>query len=68
MLILMDVILQMNELADVAHRVALTDLSKEGAPEYLEMCLLDLLGILQHSELKALVIDTFGSRIKYLVK
>ncbi|XP_020244524.1 probable serine/threonine protein kinase IRE4 isoform X2 [Asparagus officinalis] len=59
---------QMNELADVAHRVACADLSKDGASEYLGICWRDLLDILQQSEIKALVIDTFGSRIKSLLK
>lgn len=59
---------QMNELADVARRVARTDLSKEGASEYLGMCLSDLVDILQHSQVKALVMDTFGSRVKNLLK
>ena len=68
MLIKIGFALQMNELADVARRVADTDLSKEGASEYLGLCLCDLLDLLQHSQLKALVIDTFGSRIKGLLK
>lgn len=59
---------QVNELAFLARRVACTDPSNEGASEYLGTCLHDLLDILRCSQLKGLVIDTFGSRIKYLLK
>ncbi|KAJ6812935.1 putative serine/threonine protein kinase IRE4 isoform X1 [Iris pallida] len=59
---------QMNELSDLARRVANTELSDEGTSDYLGTCLHDLIDILQRSQQKALVIDTFGSRIKYLLK
>ncbi|OVA18675.1 Protein kinase domain [Macleaya cordata] len=59
---------QMTELADIAHCIANTDLTKEGASEYLLECMHDLKDILQDSKLKALVIDTFGSRIENLLR
>ncbi|XP_077224129.1 protein kinase superfamily protein [Tasmannia lanceolata] len=61
-------VLQMTELADIARRVASTDLTKEGASEYLLPCMHDLHDILQHSKPKALVIDTFGGRILNLLR
>ncbi|XP_010914243.1 probable serine/threonine protein kinase IRE4 isoform X2 [Elaeis guineensis] len=59
---------QMNEIADIARKVASCDLANEGASELLNKCLHEILDILQHSQLKALIIDTFGSRIKKLLK
>ncbi|KAI9200017.1 hypothetical protein LWI28_001562 [Acer negundo] len=59
---------QMIELADIARCVADTDYSKEGSYEFLLACLQDLQDVLQHSKLKALVIDTFGSRIEKLLR
>ncbi|PIA55663.1 hypothetical protein AQUCO_00700166v1 [Aquilegia coerulea] len=59
---------QMTDLADIARQVAITDITKEGGPEYLLACLHDLVDILQHSRTKALVIDTFGSRIENLLR
>ncbi|KAH7675348.1 Non-specific serine/threonine protein kinase protein [Dioscorea alata] len=59
---------QINELADIARRVAGVDIAKEGASKTLDMCLLDLMDILQNKKLKALVIDTFGGRIKLLLR
>lgn len=59
---------QMNELADIAHKVASLDLATEGSSKYLGMWLHDLLDILRLCQLKALVIDTFGSRILNLLK
>ncbi|XP_042492106.1 probable serine/threonine protein kinase IRE4 [Macadamia integrifolia] len=59
---------QMTELADISRCVASTDLAKEGASEYLLACMEDLQDILQHSKVKALVIDTFGSRIEKLIR
>ncbi|KAL5780460.1 hypothetical protein ACOSQ2_011197 [Xanthoceras sorbifolium] len=59
---------QMIELADIARCVADTDHSKEGSCEFLLACLQDLQDVLQHSKLKALVIDTFGSRIEKLLR
>ncbi|ESR48200.1 hypothetical protein CICLE_v10003473mg [Citrus x clementina] len=58
---------QMIELADIARCVADTDFSKEGS-EFLLACMHDLQDVLQHSKLKALVIDTFGSRIEKLLR
>ena len=58
----------MNEIADIARKVASCDLANEGASELLNKCLHEILDILQHSQLKALIIDTFGSRIKKLLK
>lgn len=58
----------MIDLADIARCVASTDLSKEGGPEFLLACLQDLQGVLQHSKLKALVIETFGGRIEKLLR
>ncbi|XP_050233224.1 probable serine/threonine protein kinase IRE4 isoform X2 [Mercurialis annua] len=59
---------QMIDLADIARCVASTDLSKEGSYDLLLSCLQDLQDVLQHSKLKALVIDTFGSRIENLLR
>ncbi|XP_010254907.1 PREDICTED: probable serine/threonine protein kinase IRE4 isoform X2 [Nelumbo nucifera] len=59
---------QMTDLADIARCVASTDLAKEGASEYLLACMHDLQDILQHNKIKALVIDTFGSRIENLTR
>ncbi|KAL1100100.1 hypothetical protein V6Z11_D05G207200 [Gossypium hirsutum] len=59
---------QMVDLADIARCVADTDLLKEGSHEFLLACMQDLQDVLQHSELKALVIDTFGGRIETLLR
>ncbi|KAK8642446.1 hypothetical protein V6N13_011789 [Hibiscus sabdariffa] len=59
---------QMVDLSDIARCVAGTDLSKEGAHEFLLACMQDLQDILRHSKLKALVIDTFGCRIETLLR
>ncbi|XP_058069080.1 probable serine/threonine protein kinase IRE4 isoform X2 [Magnolia sinica] len=59
---------QMTELADIARCVASTDLTKEEVSEYLLACMHDLQEILQHSKVKALVIDTFGSRVGNLLR
>ncbi|XP_008809595.1 probable serine/threonine protein kinase IRE4 [Phoenix dactylifera] len=59
---------QMNEMADIARKVASCDLANEGASELLNKWLHEILDILQHSQLKALIIDTFGSHIKKLLK
>ncbi|XP_043713564.1 probable serine/threonine protein kinase IRE4 [Telopea speciosissima] len=59
---------QTTDLADISRCVASTDLAKEGASEYLLACMEDLQDILQHSKVKALVIDTFGSRIENLIR
>ncbi|XP_015576027.2 probable serine/threonine protein kinase IRE4 isoform X1 [Ricinus communis] len=59
---------QMINLADIARSVANTDLSKEGSYEFLLACMQDLQDVLQHSKLKALVIDTFGGRIEKLLR
>ncbi|KAJ0966313.1 hypothetical protein J5N97_027451 [Dioscorea zingiberensis] len=59
---------QINELADIARRVARVDIGKEGASKSLDMCLRDLMNILQNKQVKALVIDTFGGRIKLLLR
>lgn len=59
---------QMSDLADIAHCVATTDIRRENASEYLLACMHDLQDILQRSKHKALVIDTFGSRIERLLK
>ncbi|KAL9397910.1 hypothetical protein Peur_012163 [Populus x canadensis] len=59
---------QMIDLADIARCVAGTDLSKEGSSEFLLACMQDLQDVLQHSKLKALVIDTFGGRIEKLLR
>ena len=61
-------LLEINELADIARRVAGVDIAKEGASKTLDMCLHDLMNILQNKKLKALVIDTFGGRIKLLLR
>ncbi|KDP38482.1 hypothetical protein JCGZ_04407 [Jatropha curcas] len=59
---------QMIDLADIARCVASTDLLKEGSYDFLLACLQDLQDVLQHSKLKALVIDTFGGRIEKLLR
>ncbi|XP_059638103.1 probable serine/threonine protein kinase IRE4 isoform X2 [Cornus florida] len=59
---------QMIELVDIARCVAGTDLSKEGSHEFLLACMEDLQDVLQHSKLKALIIDTFGGRIESLLR
>lgn len=58
----------MSDLADIAHCVASTDITKQNASEYLLACMHDLQDILQCSKVKALVIDTFGNRIESLLK
>ncbi|KAF9620298.1 hypothetical protein IFM89_011033 [Coptis chinensis] len=58
---------QMAELADIARQVASMDLTKGGS-DYLLACIHDLQDILQHSRIKALVIDTFGNRIEKLIR
>lgn len=59
---------QMADLADIACCVAGADLSTEGSNDFLLACMQDLQDLLQHSRLKALVIDTFGSRIENLLR
>lgn len=59
---------QMGDLADIACCVAGVDLSTEGSNDLLLACLQDLQDLLNHSKLKALVIDTFGSRIENLLR
>lgn len=58
----------MSDLADIARCVASVDLSTEGSNDFLLACLQDLQDLLHHSKLKALVIDTFGSRIENLLR
>ncbi|RWR72347.1 putative serine/threonine protein kinase IRE4 isoform X1 [Cinnamomum micranthum f. kanehirae] len=59
---------QMSDLAEIARDAASTDIATENASEDLLACMHNLQDILQLSKLKALVIDTFGSRIASLVK
>ncbi|XP_020105380.1 probable serine/threonine protein kinase IRE4 isoform X3 [Ananas comosus] len=59
---------QMNELADLARRIAHTDCAIEGAAGCLDIWLHILLQILRQEKLKALVVDTFGGRIMKLLK
>ncbi|XP_052202925.1 probable serine/threonine protein kinase IRE4 isoform X2 [Diospyros lotus] len=59
---------QMTDLVDIARCVAGTDLSEEGSSEFLLACLEDLQDVLQHSKMKALVVDTFGNRIESLLR
>lgn len=58
----------MIDLADIARCVAGTDLSTEGSCDYLLACMQDLQDVLKQSKMKALVIDTFGSRIEKLLR
>lgn len=58
----------MSDLAEIACDAASTDIATENASEDLLVCMHNLQDILQHSKLKALVIDTFGSRIASLLK
>lgn len=60
--------MQMTDLRDIAHVAADTDLLVEKSAETLLNCMEDLQDVLQHSKLKALVIDTFGHRIEKLVR
>ncbi|KAF6166614.1 hypothetical protein GIB67_005476 [Kingdonia uniflora] len=59
---------QMTELVEIARCLASTNLTDEGASAFILACLHDLQVILQQSKLKALVIDTFGSRIENLLR
>lgn len=59
---------QMSELVDIANCIASTDLMKEGSPDYLVECMRDLQDILLECKVRALVIDTFGSRIENLLR
>ncbi|XP_023746706.1 probable serine/threonine protein kinase IRE4 isoform X2 [Lactuca sativa] len=59
---------QMTDLRDIAHSAAETDLMEESSHEVLLTCMEDLQDVLQHSKLKALVIDTFGHRIEKLIR
>ncbi|CAI9284193.1 unnamed protein product [Lactuca saligna] len=59
---------QMTDLRDIAHSAAETDLMEESSHEALLTCMEDLQDVLQHSKLKALVIDTFGHRIEKLIR
>ncbi|KAI3686691.1 hypothetical protein L1987_80374 [Smallanthus sonchifolius] len=58
----------MTDLRDIARMAAETDLIVEKSSEILLNCMEDLQDVLQHSKLKALVIDTFGHRIEKLVR
>lgn len=58
----------MTDLRDIAHSAAETDLMEESSHEVLLTCMEDLQDVLQHSKLKALVIDTFGHRIEKLIR
>lgn len=59
---------QMTELVDIARQVAITDVTKEGGSDYLLACMHDLQDILENSRIKALVVDTFGSRIENILR
>ncbi|XP_073137128.1 probable serine/threonine protein kinase IRE4 isoform X2 [Henckelia pumila] len=59
---------QIIDLADIARCVAETDLSDGGSHEFLLDCMQDLQDILQHTKHKALLVDTFGSRIESLLR
>ncbi|KAJ4819598.1 hypothetical protein LUZ62_032164 [Rhynchospora pubera] len=59
---------QVNRLAFVTRRVANLDCASEAASETVLACLHELLDIVQQNQIKALVIDTFGCRIKKLLK
>ncbi|XP_042508943.1 probable serine/threonine protein kinase IRE4 isoform X2 [Macadamia integrifolia] len=59
---------QMTDLVGIARCVASTDLAKDAASEYLLASMSDLQDILRKSKVKALVIDTFGSRIENLIR
>ncbi|XP_078178147.1 putative serine/threonine protein kinase IRE4 isoform X2 [Carex rostrata] len=59
---------QVNRLAIITRSVANLDCASKVASETLLSCLRELLDILQQNHIKALVIDTFGCRIKNLLK
>lgn len=59
---------QMTNLKDIARSAAETDLMEESSHEVMLTCMQELQEVLQHSKLKALVIDTFGHRIEKLVR
>ena len=60
--------LQMTDLAAIARCVATTNLTEEGATEYLAACMQDLQDNLQHSKFEALIVDTFGRLVEKLLR
>lgn len=58
----------MSDLAEIARGVASASLSDKKTSELLNGYLDDLNNLLQRSKLKALVVDTFGSRIGNLLR
>ncbi|XP_071703126.1 probable serine/threonine protein kinase IRE4 isoform X2 [Rutidosis leptorrhynchoides] len=58
----------MTDLRDLARLASETDLTEESSHQVLLTCMQDLQDVLQKSQLKALVIDTFGLRIEKLIR
>ncbi|XP_057819606.2 probable serine/threonine protein kinase IRE4 isoform X2 [Cryptomeria japonica] len=59
---------QMTDLADIARCVANTNITEEGATEYLTACMQDLQDNLQHSKFEALIVETFGRLVEKLLR
>lgn len=59
---------QIGDLADIAHRIASTSASEDGALDYLALCSKDLQNLLHQSKDEALTIQTFGKRIEKLLR
>ncbi|XP_078441696.1 protein kinase superfamily protein isoform X2 [Wolffia australiana] len=59
---------QINKLAEIARRVESIDFKMEGAVEILDICMQNLRKILCQSKIKALVVDTFGNRLRNLLE
>lgn len=62
------VIMQINELADIARCVATTPLDDERSNPYLLTCLEDLRVVIDRRKFDALTVETFGTRIENLIR
>ena len=59
-------IYQIKKLAEIARRTEEIDFKMEGALEISDACMHHLESILYHSKVKALIVDTFGTRLRNL--
>jgi hypothetical protein len=62
------VLMQLNELADIARCVATTPLEDDRSTPYLLTCLGDLRVVIERRKFDALTVETFGTRIEKLIQ
>lgn len=66
--VLLFLMLQMIELADIARCVATTPIDDDRSLPYLLSCLEDLKVVTERRKLDALTVETFGTRIEKLIR